>query len=295
MQNYIDLVKEVLRNGVDQSSRAGEVRVLTHKSLSFDLSEGFPRLSNRFVPFKSVMVELEGFIGGITDKRWYQDRGCSFWNEWANPQTVKELNTMMLGTGDFEEDSKDCSDLGPFYPWQWRRFNVDYPGIISNKLPPVSSPMDQLSNLVETLKVNPFCRRMRVSAINPLQQHEMSLAACHDIFRVNVLDGKLDLKFNLRSSDLPLGMPANIQFYAVMCHLLARESDLRPGKLTVTIDNAHIYHNQIEGVNKMLEQSENESSSIEFSDYGSFWDWTYEDIKCVNYQHSGKIKIPVSV
>ena len=92
MKNYISLIKDILTDGEDHDSRAGMCRTLTHQKLTFDLREGFPRLTNRYVPFKSVAVELEGFIGGITSKKWYQDRGCKFWDEWANPVEVSKLH-----------------------------------------------------------------------------------------------------------------------------------------------------------------------------------------------------------
>jgi thymidylate synthase len=269
MKQLIELTKRILTLGHDHESRNGMVRTLTHQTFTLDLNDGFPRLTNRYVPFKSVAVELEGFINGITDRKWYQMRGCKFWDQWPE-------------------------DLGPIYGWQWRRFNQDHYTKNRIKLSYVDGPEDQLHTVLSTLIENPQDRRIRVSSVNPTQEVQMALPACHDYWKVDIVGGQLDLFFHMRSWDVYLGAPANIQSYAILAHLLANHAGVSVGKLSVWADNAHLYHNLISQSEELIQRAEHPLPKIELP-IMPFKDWTHQDIKCIGYKHSGKLSGDVSV
>lgn len=315
MQNYIALIEDILKNGTDTDTRAGMCRMLTHKSLSFDMTDGFPRLTNRFVPFKSVMVELEGFIGGITSKKWYNDRGCRYWNEWANPQLVGVEATKRYEKSKWYGDWNGCSedpeyvkikkevqlqtdDLGPIYPWQWRRFGQTYYDGFSGdkKLPfqPYVVPGDQLHQILNTLQSDLTDRRMECSCVNINQKHQMALPACHNYWKVDKIGAHLDLFLHMRSLDVFLGGPADIQLYAVLLHLLSKHANLKPGKLTLFASNAHLYHNLIPQCEALITREDKNLPHLELS-HDHFWDWDHTKAKCLNYEHSGKLSAKVSV
>ena len=302
MNDYINLVEDILVNGSDVDTRSGKCRMLTHKTLSFDLSDGFPRLTNRYVPFKSVAVELEGFIGGITSKKWYQDRGCNFWDSWANPKEVIRRMPELAKLKNRDDFVKHCmkieNDLGPIYGYNWRRFNQKYIYVNGKPLPPFGQKnleTDQLAKILETLMTAPNDRRMYVSSWNPQQIDQMALPPCHISWKVDVIDGKLDLFFHMRSWDVYLGGPANIQSYAILNHLLSRHANLKPGKLTVFASNVHLYHNLLPQCEELIKRPQHELPEIKFKDYGHFWNWTHEDIECIDYKHSGKLAAEVSL
>ena len=183
MQQYLNMVQNTLDNGVWKESRTG-LRALTTFGEVFrhDMGEGFPLLTTKKMAVKTMWVELEGFIKGITSKKWYQDRGCKIWNEWSSPA------------------NSDDNDLGPIYGFQWRRFNQAYDenddGCVSR--------YDQLQKIVTQLRNDPADRRMVCSAWNPVQQHKMALPPCHVLWNVVAIKDKLNLLWHQRSCDLML-------------------------------------------------------------------------------------------
>lgn len=291
MRQYIDIMNHVLSSGKWQENRTG-IRTLTTANVHFshDMKDGFPLLTTKKMPLKTLLVELEGFIGGITDKRWYQERGCHIWSEWSNPKTVqKELDK--LNSGNFLEDEyhqcnpdikkdiqKQQSDLGPIYGYQWRNFGKQYGKIeledfVEGGCCPATGQyqiiyknvdglgyfadiennnFDQLKYIVETLKTNPNDRRMVCSAWNPNQLHLMALPACHIGFVVTHIEGELNLHWTQRSCDLFLGVPFNIASYATLLLLLCKESGMKPGNLSGMLCNCHVYENHIEQCKKQL-------------------------------------------
>jgi thymidylate synthase len=292
-----------------------------------DMSEGFPLTTLRRMPFKSMSVELEGFIKGITDKKWYQDRGCKFWNEWANPESLKEIYEksfidIEMGFSGSESDQnrkriiikqaqKSSKDLGPIYGYQWRNFGQNYtfdnwghPNCFSETEDLLAYPdldmmdglvkgFDQLQSIVDKLKTNPYDRRMVCSAWNPNQSHMMALMPCHYSFTVVVYEDKLNLCWKQRSVDSILGLPNNIASYAILLLLLCEESGLKPGELVGVLEDCHIYENHMSATKELLKREEKELPQVKIKrkEDGSFsiFDWTYEDVELIDYNPHPKL------
>jgi thymidylate synthase len=236
---------------------------------------GFPLFTHKRMAVKAFKVELEGFIKGITDKSWYQARGCNIWNEWCNPKKVKYAN---------DEDTKSKmlaeNDLGKIYGYQWRNFN--------------SQGIDQLKHIVETLKTNKSDRRLLCSAWNPVQLDEQALPPCHVMWHVFALEDTLHLCWLQRSVDTCLGLPANVMSYALLLHLLCLETGLKPGKVTGFLSNCHIYVNQIEGAREALTRPLHPFPTV-VTDFKTIYDWEAKKTVFINYKHSGKLLYPIAV
>lgn len=280
-KEYFRLVNKILNEGSWETNRTG-VNCLTITGFMFehDMSEGFPLLTSRKLPFVSTKVELEFFIKGLRSKKWLQDRGCHFWDNWCNPQKVPYGNDEETKKKMLEED-----DLGLIYGTQWRRFaspedNSGY-------------HVDQLKNVVDTLKTNPQDRRMIISAWNPLVLPYAGLPSCHYNIQVTVTDGKLNLLWNQRSVDVCCNQ--SITTYGLLLHLLAKESGLKEGKLIGFLANCHIYENHIEQVKKQLTQETFTLPSIETANFTSIFNWTYKDSVLKDYRYSDPIKYEVAV
>jgi len=226
MKQYLDLMRDVVDNGIVRDDRTGTgTRSVFGRQLRFDLSEGFPLVTTKTVHLKSVIVELLWFLQGRTDVNWLQERGCSIWNEWAT----------------------ETGDLGPVYGKQWRSWAC-----------PDGSTIDQISQVLEQIKTKPNSRRLIVSAWNPadlpdeslspqenVRQGRMALAACHTLFQFYVAQGKLSCQLYQRSADLFLGVPFNIASYALLTHMMARQCDLEVGDFVHTFGDCHLYNNHI--------------------------------------------------
>ena len=283
MRQYIDIVKQVLYNGkekfpVRKNAEGkfvpvdGGVKTLACANVLFshDMEEGFPLLTTKKMAWKSIRVELEGFLNGITDKKWYQDQGCKIWNQWANPLVVdQEMKTRHpdnfprgwdMAPPDRKEIQAELDDLGPIYGYQWRSFGERYDdGSEINDVPNswinddgCNKGYDQLQNIVDTLRENPMDRRMVCSAWNPNQIHMMALPPCHYAWNVTVIGDELNLFWVQRSCDLMLGVPFNIASYALLLELLARDAGLTPGNLSGMLVDCHIYENQIEAAKEQI-------------------------------------------
>lgn len=276
-KEYFRLLNTVLTNGKRKKNRTGIDTISVFGAMvQFDMSEGFPLLTTRKLPFKSTKVELEGFIRGITDKKWYQDRGCRYWDEWCNPQKVAyghDENT--------KSKMKLEPDLGKIYGYQWRNFN--------------SSGYDQLRKVVDTLKTNPTDRRMIVSAWNPCELNEMALPPCHFWWMVGVEDDKLNLVWGQRSVDSVCGLPANISSYALLLHLLAKETGLKEGTLTGQLVDTHVYVNHLDNLKIQLERTPKELSRIKTKNFTSIFDWNSDDTELIGYDPHEKLKFDVAI
>jgi thymidylate synthase len=283
-KEYFRLIDKILTEGVWKGNRTG-VDCLTIAGFMFehDMSEGFPLLTSRKLPFKSTKVELEFFIKGLRSKKWLQERGCKYWDGWCNPQLVPY--------GNDEETKKKMAaedDLGLIYGTQWRGFGDPHHTDPRNSI-------DQLKVLVETLKKNPSDRRMIVSAWNPLALPYAALPSCHYGFQVTVIGDKLNLAWNQRSVDVCCGFPQNLCFYSLLLHLLAKESGLKEGKLIGFLMDTHIYANHLDGVKKQLTQQTHSLPSIKTDKFTSIFDWEYKDTELVDYQSSEPIKYEVAI
>lgn len=284
---YFRLIEKIQSKGEWKGNRTG-VDCLTIAGFMFEhnMSEGFPLLTSRKLPFKSTKVELEFFIKGLRSKKWLKDRGCHYWDGWCNPQKVpygkdEETKAKMAA-----ED-----DLGLIYGTQWRNFHE--PGAYGGD----TEGVDQLKNIVDTLKANPSDRRMICSAWNPLvlRDNLAALPSCHYGFHVTVIGDKLNLAWNQRSVDTMIGLPANIASYATLLHLLAKESGLQEGKLIGFLMDTHIYENHLEGVRRQLEQETFSLPSIKTGKFTSIFNWEHSDTELIGYQHSSPIKYEVAI
>ena len=272
MKQYLDILRDVLENGSWKEVRTKE-RCLTdtHKMCSFDLRDGFPLLTERFIPFKSICVELEGFLKGVTDRSWYEERKCRYWSFWSNPK------------------SDDPNDLGAIYPWQWRKFGESY-----GKDNGVEKGCDQIQSILDKLISNPNDRRMLCIAFNPNQLDNAALPACHYSFGLTKIDNYLDFAFTMRSWDLFLGAPSNIASYAILLHLFAKHASLIPRKLTGFGIDCHIYENHIEQSKELLNRESCKLPSIKLLN-DSFWSWDHTKIELIDYKHRGKLIGQVAV
>lgn len=290
MKAYLDIVQKIIKEGKLENTRTG-IKAYTIAGAIFehDMSNGFPLLTTKKTPFKLVASELEFFIKGITDKKWLQDKNNHIWDEWAKPQKAPY--------GHDEESKKrmlEERDLGPIYGFQWRHFNAQYENYDSDYS---GKGIDQLKKVIETLKTNPRDRRMIVSAWNPIQFNEMALPPCHYSFQITVIDGKLNLLWNQRSVDTMLGLPFNIASYALLLHLIAKESGLQEGKLVGFLADVHIYENHLDGAKEQLSREPNKYPlpKIETENWKSIFDWKSEDTKLLNYQSYDKIPFEIAI
>ena len=286
---YLGIMTQILMNGKNKSNRTGtDTRAIPPIFWKHDMSQGFPLLTTKRLAKKMIMEELEGFIGGITSKKWYQDHKCSIWNEWCNPDVAK-YNTPEAILAD---------DLGPVYGYQWRRFNKPYiSGQPNTKkfAPGTRLEGDQLAELLYTLKTNPGDRRMKVEAWNFLQTDQQALPACHCGFTVTVIDGKLNLHFEMRSVDMFLGAPFNIASYGMMLILLCAECGFEPGQLSAAFIDCHIYVNHIPQVKEQLSRKPFDLPTLKLDNWDGFWNWEASDVQWINLQCHPAIKGVVAV
>lgn len=290
MQSYLDIVQTILDHGVEEQNRTGTpAKKIAGAFFMHDMSLGFPMLTTKSVPFKVVASELEFFIKGLTDKHWLQERKNHIWDEWANPKKAP------YGHDDAaKKRMADERDLGAIYGFQWRHFNAPYQSYDSDY---TGQGVDQLRAVVEKLKTDPTDRRMIVSAWNPSALHAMALPPCHYAFQVTVIAGKLNLLWNQRSVDTMLGLPFNITSYALLLHLLAKESGLGEGKLVGFLADVHIYINHLDGAREQLtrDPSRYPLPKIETTHFTSIFDWRCTDSTVIGYEHYPKIEFSIAV
>lgn len=215
---YLNLLEELALNGVHRVGRNGGTYGLFGRQIRFDLAHGFPLLTTKKVPLKSIILELLWFLRGETN---IKTLGCGIWDEWAD---------------------KD-GELGPIYGKQWRswrRFESYGPG--AEELPPI----DQITNVIEGLRKDPYGRRHIVTAWNPAEIDDMALPPCHCLFQFHVADGRLNCQLYQRSADIFLGVPFNIASYALLTMMVAQAVDLRPGEFIHTFGDVHLYANHVD-------------------------------------------------
>lgn len=291
-EQYKNLVEDILENGEWKENRTGiRTKSIFGTVIKADLSKGFPLLTTRKCPIKSTWVELQGFIGGITDKTWYQERGCEYWTYWCNPWLVKDLK------GKEKEDAQLAeTDLGPIYGYQWRSFGLMYDGkgdIQDNYGVPFDLYGDQLWDVVSKIKKGEDNRRLICSAWNPNQARFQALPPCHVLFQANISNGKLNLCCYQRSVDIVCNQ--SISTYATITHLLAKEGNLIPGTLTMFFGDTHIYENHIEQLKEQISRKSYKLPTLKFLEYDNIFTWTYKDCILENYQHGEPIKYQVAI
>lgn len=253
---YLHLLRDCLKNGVHREGRNGGTYGLFGRQIRFDLSKGFPLLTTKKVHFKSIATELLWFLRGDTNIKYLKDHGVSIWDEWAD----------------------ENGELGPVYGKQWR----DFEGV------------DQIKNVIEGLKNDPYGRRHIVTAWNPPQIPEMKLPPCHCLFQFFVSNGKLSCQLYQRSADVFLGVPFNIASYALLTHLVAREAGLLVGEFVHTFGDVHLYANHVEQAREQLSREPRPFPILTVAD-GSIFDMEPEDFGLFSYTPHPAIKAEVSV
>ena len=261
MKQYLDLLQDILDNGVDKMDRTGVgTRSVFGRQMRFDLSKGFPLVTTKKVHLKSIIHELLWFIKGDTNIKYLQDNGVRIWNEWAD----------------------ENGDLGPVYGSQWRNWNGD--------------GVDQLADVIERLKKNPNDRRMIVSAWNVSKISQMKLPPCHMMFQFYVANGKLSCMLYQRSCDMFLGVPFNIASYALLTMMIAQVCGLKAGEFVHTLGDTHIYHNHFEQVKEQLSHTPLKLPTMKINpNVKDINDFKYEDFELVGYESYGTIKGKVAV
>ncbi len=220
---YEDLLRETLESGVHKSDRTGTgTRSVFGRQLRFDLAKGFPLITTKRVHFKSIAVELLWFLRGESNIAWLHEHGVTIWDEWAD----------------------EAGELGPVYGVQWRSWPT-----------PSGEQIDQISDVIEQIRVNPDSRRLIVTAWNPADIPSMALAPCHALFQFYVADGKLSCQLYQRSADVFLGVPFNIASYALLTMMMARATGLEPGEFVHTFGDAHLYLNHMEQAQLQLSRA----------------------------------------
>ncbi len=264
MQQYEDFLRYVFENGTKKTDRTGTGTIsVLGGQLRFDLSESFPLITTKKVHFKSVVYELLWFLMGDTNVKYLQDHGVRIWNEWAD----------------------ENGNLGPVYGKQWRNWET-----------PDGKSVDQIQNVLDTLKSNPDSRRMIVNAWNVGELSDMALTPCHCLFQFYVADGKLSCQLYQRSADLFLGVPFNIASYALLTLMIAQECGLEPGEFVHTFGDAHIYSNHFDQVKEQLSRDPRPYPKIKLNpEIKSVYDFDYEDFELVGYNPHPRISAPVAV
>jgi thymidylate synthase len=265
MKQYLDLLDRILKEGVDKGDRTGTgTKSIFGHQMRFNLEEGFPLLTTKKVHLKSIIYELLWFLQGNTNAKWLQERGVRIWNEWADPET---------------------GDLGHIYGYQWRSW-PDYNGGF----------IDQIQQAVDTIKNDPNCRRIIVSAWNVADLDNMNLPPCHAFFQFYVANGKLSLQLYQRSADTFLGVPFNIASYALLCMMMAQVCGLKPGEFIHTTGDTHIYTNHMEQIHEQLSREPRRLPRMVLNpEVKNIFDFKYEDFTLEDYDPWPAIKGVVSV
>ena len=264
MQQYHDLMKRILSEGVKKTDRTGTgtISVFGHQ-MRFNLADGFPVVTTKKLHLRSIIIELLWFLRGESNIKWLKENGCSIWDEWAD----------------------ENGDLGPVYGYQWRHWPDGKGGEI-----------DQIKNLIHQIKTKPDSRRHLVSAWNVANVDEMALPPCHTLFQFYVADGKLSCQLYQRSADVFLGVPFNIASYALFTMMVAQVCDLEPGDFVHTFGDAHLYLNHLEQTELQLSRDCRPLPTMKInSAVKDIFSFTYEDFELLNYDPHPHIKAPVAI
>lgn len=264
MRQYLDLVRNIREKGVRKEDRTGTGTIsLFGYQMRFDLAEGFPAVTTKKLHLRSIIHELLWFLQGDTNIQYLRDNGVTIWDEWAD----------------------ENGNLGPVYGAQWRSWGT-----------PEGSTVDQISQVVETIKTNPDSRRLIVSAWNVAEIENMKLPPCHVLFQFYVADGKLSCQLYQRSADVFLGVPFNIASYALLTMMMAQVTGLEPGEFIHTFGDAHLYLNHLEQAETQLSREPYPLPTMSLNpEVDSIFGFTYEDFTLENYQCHPRISAPVAV
>ncbi len=313
MKQYLDLCKHVLENGTKKGDRTGTgTYSVFGYQMRFDLQEGFPLLTTKQTAFRLITSELLWFLKGDTNVRTLIEERNPIWDEWAFEQWVNsaeyegpdmtdfgrravrdpkfaevyqvEMDAFKKRVLEDQDFANQYANLGPVYGKQWRSWQA------------TSEPIDQIKNVIQSIKNNPDSRRHIVTAWNPAEVEDMALPPCHALFQFYVADGKLSCQLYQRSADIFLGVPFNIASYALLVHFIARECDLEVGEFIHTLGDAHIYSNHVEQVKEQLSRTPKSLPTLKIDAEGkSIFDLETKDISVEGYDPHPRIKAPIAV
>ena len=264
MQQYLDLLDHVLTHGTDRGDRTGTgTRAVFGHQMRFDLGAGFPLLTTKKLHTRSIIHELLWFVKGDTNIRYLLENGVSIWDEWAD----------------------ENGDLGPVYGKQWRRWQG-----------PDGQTIDQLSDLIEMIRTTPESRRLVLSAWNPVDVPNMALPPCHCLFQFFVADSRLSCQLYQRSADIFLGVPFNIASYALLTHMIAAVTGLKPGDFVHTLGDAHLYANHFDQAREQLARTPVALPQLMIRRVpASIDDFTFDDFEITGYAPQAHIAAPIAV
>ena len=264
MKQYLDLLKHILEKGESKTDRTGTGTISCFGyQMRFDLQDGFPLITTKKLHIKSIIYELLWFLKGDTNVKYLQDHGVRIWNEWADAE----------------------GNLGPVYGKQWRSWTA-----------PDGRSIDQISQLVHTLKTNPDSRRMIVNAWNVGELEAMALTPCHCLFQFYVANGRLSCQLYQRSADVFLGVPFNIASYALLTMMLAQVTGLQYGEFIHTFGDVHLYNNHIEQAKLQITREPHKLPKMLMNPHvKSIFDFQYSDFTLIDYDPHPHIKAEVSV
>ncbi len=290
MQQYLDLCKHILENGETRKDRTGTGTISTFGyQMRFNLQEGFPLLTTKKVFYRGIFEELLWFLSGSTNIKPLVDKKVGIWNEWpykdyanSNDYKGETLEEFVEKIRNDQEFADKYGNLGPVYGKQWRNFGG----------------VDQIKELIENIKKDPFSRRHMVVAYNPAEVKDMALPPCHSLFQFYVsADGKkLSCQLYQRSGDVFLGVPFNIASYSLLLAMVAQVCDLEPYEFVHTFGDAHIYLNHVDQIHEQLTRTPRKLPKLVLNpEVKNIFDFKYEDIKIEDYDPYPAIKGAVSV
>ena len=264
MKAYLNLLQDIIDNGTTREDRTGVgTRAIFGRQIRFDLQAGFPLLTTKRLHTRSIILELLWFLSGRTNVKWLQDRGCRIWDPWADKS----------------------GDLGPVYGFQWRSWPQ-----------PNGKSVDQISNLLTSLRQEPNSRRLIVVAWNPADLAKMALPPCHCLFQFFVADGKLSCQLYQRSCDVFIGLGFNIASYSLLTHMIAQQVGLEVGEFIWTGGDIHLYQNHLEQVKIQLGREPKGLPQLQINRKPpSLFEYTLEDFSFCNYEAHPHIKAEVAV
>lgn len=264
MQQYLDLMRDILDHGARKSDRTGTGTLSVFgRQMHFDLSKGFPLVTTKKLHLRSIIYELLWFLNGDTNIKYLNDHGVTIWDEWADER----------------------GELGPVYGSQWRSWPA-----------PDGRHIDQIAQVLKQIKEKPDSRRHMVTAWNPAEVDKMALPPCHALFQFYVADGRLSCQLYQRSADYFLGVPFNIASYALLTHMVAQQCDLQPGTFVWTGGDVHLYLNHLEQAQVQLSRTPYPLPQLVIKRKpDTLFDYRFEDFEIVNYQAHPVIKAPIAV
>ena len=263
-RQYLDLLAHVLAQGAKKTDRTGTGTLSVFGAqMRFDLAGSFPLLTTKKLHLKSIIYELLWFLSGDTNIKWLQERGVSIWDEWAD----------------------ENGELGPVYGYQWRHWRA-----------PDGREIDQISQVVESIRRKPDSRRHIVTAWNPADVDRMALPPCHALFQFYVADGKLSCQMYQRSADLFLGVPFNIASYALLTLMIAQVTGHAPGEFVLTLGDAHLYLNHLDQAREQLGRAERAFPRMRLNPaVQDLFAFRFEDFTLEGYEPHPAIKAPIAV